>query len=106
MGRVSAGGYQVRRFWAWCVVASSLVILDGPRLRRRLPGVLSNPARPWEFSLGRQQIGGCDSCLCMVNTPVPSAPTPASQTGGIPGVGGRMVPNAAMLQRASLVKVH
>lgn len=28
------------------------------------------------------------------------------QTGGIPGVGGRMVPNAAMLQRASLVKVH
>ncbi|EFN55631.1 hypothetical protein CHLNCDRAFT_133797 [Chlorella variabilis] len=28
------------------------------------------------------------------------------QTGGVPGVGSRMVPNAAMLQRASLVKVH
>lgn len=28
------------------------------------------------------------------------------QTGGIPGVGGRMVPGPGMLQRASLVKVH
>jgi hypothetical protein len=28
------------------------------------------------------------------------------QTGGIPGVGGRMVPNQTMLQRASLVRVH
>lgn len=27
------------------------------------------------------------------------------QAGGIPGVGGRMVPNAAMLARSSLVKV-
>lgn len=28
------------------------------------------------------------------------------QTGGIPGVGGRMVPGPGMLQRASLVRVH
>jgi hypothetical protein len=28
------------------------------------------------------------------------------QSGGVPGVGGRIVPSAAMLQRASLVKVH
>jgi hypothetical protein len=27
-------------------------------------------------------------------------------SGGVPGVGGRMVPSAAMLERASLVRVH
>ena len=27
-------------------------------------------------------------------------------SGGIPGVGGRMVPSPAMLERASLVRVH
>ena len=54
---------------------------------------------------------GCMHCVVPAARPpsnwsLPPSRLPCLQTGGIPGVGGRMVPNAAMLQRASLVKVH
>lgn len=85
MGRVSAGGYQV-----WGVRDGSVAsVACLATCLRRQPILAGSPRRARRAS------------------PYHAPPRhPCVQTGGIPGVGGRMVPNAAMLARSSLVKVH